>query len=99
MPFKFISLKKAVRVPYKYTAVVENKTTGRYNTIHFGNRNYEDYTMHKDDGRKRSYIARHKTRENWGINGANTAGFWSKHLLWNKKTIAASLSEIKNKLK
>ena len=99
MPFRFISLKKATKAPYKYTAVVENKSTGRYNTIHFGNRNYEDYTMHKDDARKASYIARHKPRENWSVSGANKAGFWSKHLLWNKKTIRASLLDIKNKLK
>ena len=99
MSFHFISLKKADKAPYKYTAVVQNNATGWYNTVHFGNRNYEDYTMHKDEARKASYIARHKPRENWSASGANTAGFWSKNLLWNKKTITASLVDIKSKLK
>jgi hypothetical protein len=99
MSFQFISLTKADKAPYKYTAVVRNNATGRYNTVHFGNRNYEDYTMHKDETRKSSYIARHKPRENWSASGANTAGYWSKNLLWNKKTIRASLSDIKSTLK
>jgi len=98
MTFQFISLKKSDKAPYKYTAVVKNKSTGRENTINFGNRNYEDYTTHKDETRKSSYIARHKSRENWGVSGGNTAGFWSKNLLWNKKTINASLADIKKML-
>ena len=49
--------------------------------IHFGQEGASDFTIHKDPKRKASYIARHRKRENW--NDPTTAGFWSKHLLWN----------------
>ena len=29
MSFQFISLKKSDKAPYKYTAIVKNKTTGK----------------------------------------------------------------------
>lgn len=62
--------------------------------VHFGASGYEDYTIHKDDQRKKSYIARHQHNEDWTENGTNTAGFWSRWLLWNKKTIIASIDDI-----
>ena len=99
MSFQFISLKKSDKAPYKYTAIVKNKTTGRENTINFGNVNYENYTSgHKDEKRRDAYIARHKTRENWDASGANTAGFWSYQYLWRFKTKTEALSSIKKML-
>jgi len=62
-------------------------------TLHFGS-NMESYPDHKDKKRKELYIARHKPRENWKKSGIKTAGFWSKHLLWNKPTIIQSLRDI-----
>jgi hypothetical protein len=64
----------------------------------FGALGYEDYTTHKDPLRKARYIARHKNRENWTKLGIDTAGFWSRWLLWNKPTLQASYNDIKNKL-
>lgn len=58
---------------------------------------YEDYTIHKDKERKRRYIQRHQKRENWTKSGINTPGFWSKNLLWNKKTIEESIKDIEKK--
>ena len=66
-------------------------------TIHFGARGYEDYTIHKDERRKESYIARHASRENWTSSGINTAGFWSRWLLWNKETLEDSIDDIERK--
>ena len=65
--------------------------------VHFGAVGYEDYTIHHDDQRKERYIARHQHNEDWDINGADTAGFWSRWLLWNKKTIIDSIDDINNK--
>lgn len=62
--------------------------------VHFGAKGYEDYTIHGDDKRKENYIKRHQKREDWTISGLNTAGFWSLWLLWNKKTIDASIDDI-----
>lgn len=62
-------------------------------TVHFGDPDYEDYTMHGDPDRKKKYIARHKTKnsEDWTINGITTAGFWSRWLLWNLPDLEDSI--------
>ena len=61
-------------------------------TIHFGATGYEDYTTHKDPVRKASYLSRHRN-ENW--NDPETAGFWARWILWNKKTISASIRDLR----
>ena len=67
---------------------VENKT------IHFGQKGASDFTINnKDPERKKRYIDRHRKRENWTKSGIKTAGFWSKHLLWNKDTLTASIKD------
>ena len=66
----------------------------RRKTIHFGDSRYSDYTIHHNPGRKSQYIARHRKRENW--NDFYTAGFWSYHLLWNKRTIDDSIKDIES---
>ena len=58
-----------------------------------------DFTIHKDEARKQRYINRHKKNENFTISGKDTAGFWSRWLLWNKPTIKESYSDIKKRLK
>ena len=60
--------------------------------VHFGSRFHQNYTMHKDDERKERYKKRHYKRENW--NDPYTAGFWSRWLLWNKKTLSQSIENI-----
>jgi hypothetical protein len=65
--------------------------------VYFGASGYQDYTMHKDDERKKRYISRHQSREDWSINGINSAGWWSRYLLWNKPTIKQSYDDIKQR--
>ena len=65
--------------------------------IYFGAKGYSDYTIHKDPERKQRYIERHKDKENWTKSGINTAGFWSRWLLWNKPTIETSYNDIKKR--
>ena len=65
--------------------------------IYFGAKGYEDYTTSKDKKRKQLYIDRHKKREDW--TDAMTAGFWAKHILWNKETIKESVEDIEKKHK
>lgn len=64
-------------------------------TINFGQKGYEDFTIHKDPNRKKNYINRHKKREDW--NDLNTAGAWSKGLLWNKSTLNKSIKDMENR--
>ena len=68
----------------KYDAIIDNKKT-----VSFGASGYSDFTKHKDEERKRNYIARHKPNQDWKDH--TTAGFFAKHILWNKPTIEASV--------
>ena len=65
--------------------------------VSFGAAGYSDYTKHKDKERKQRYIDRHKNNENWGKSGINTAGFWSRWLLWHLHTIKESYNDIKKR--
>ncbi len=62
----------------------------------FGASGYSDFTIHKDGERKLRYIKRHNN-ENWTKSGINSAGFWSRWLLWNLPTISASYQDIKKR--
>jgi hypothetical protein len=65
--------------------------------IHFGDSRFEDFTIHKDVKRRKAYLNRHASRENWGASGINTAGFWSRWLLWNKPTLKESIKDLKKR--
>ena len=86
-----IVLKRSNKPDKKYMVKVDNKT------IHFGSAGMSDFTKNKDPERKNRYIARHKKRENWTKSGIKTAGFWSKHILWNKPTIRESIKNTENR--
>ena len=81
----------------KYKVVICNTKKDTKKTIRFGAEGYSDYTKHKDKKRKDSYISRHKKNENWKKSGVETAGFWSRWLLWNKPTIKESIKDISDK--
>ena len=87
-----IVISKSNRKDKKLKAVIDNKKT-----IHFGASGYSDYTKHKDDNRKDAYIRRHKKNENW--TDFKTAGFYAKHILWNKPTIQESIKEANKQFK
>lgn len=89
---KTIYLKPSTRETKKYMVFVDGKT------VHFGAKGMSDYTKHKDPERKKRYIARHrKMNENWNKSGIQTAGFWSRHLLWGEPTIKDSIRKIEKK--
>lgn len=84
-----IKLSKSKAKNKKWSVKVNNKT------INFGDSRYEDYTQHNDDKRKERYIERHYKRENW--DDINTAGFWSRWLLWEKKDLLKAIKYIERK--
>ena len=66
--------------------------------VYFGAAGMSDFTIHKDEARKQRYINRHtNSNENWSKSGIDTAGFWSRWLLWNKPTIKESYIDIKRR--
>ena len=64
-------------------------------TIHFGAAGMSDYTIHKDDKRKQRYLNRHKNNENWS--NPMSAGALSRWILWNKKSLRASINDFKKR--
>jgi len=89
-----VVIKKSTKEGKKLMAIFKLEN-GKTKTTHFGSAGMSDYTIHKDDERKKRYLARHKKNENW--NAPMTAGALSRYILWNKKSKAASISNYKNK--
>ena len=86
-----------------YILVKSNKLHKKYDVINengkrlmFGDNRYEDYTTHKDNKRKELYLNRHK-REDW--TNLNKAGAWSRYILWNRKTLKASIKDMEKVFK
>ena len=65
--------------------------------VYFGASGYSDFTIHKDEARKQRYLNRHRNNENWTKSGINTAGWWSRWILWHLPTITASYQDIKKR--
>jgi len=57
---------------------------------------YGDYTMGGATN-KAAYIRRHRAREVWTKSGIATPGFWSRWLLWNKPSLAASKHDMRDR--
>ena len=77
---------------HKYYIITKNEKK-----IYFGAAGYSDFTQHKNEERKNRYILRHEKNENWTKSGIDSAGFWSRWLLWNKPTIKSSYQDIKKR--
>lgn len=87
-------LKRSTRKNKKWMVILP---TGK--TIHFGQKNASDFTIHKDEDRKERYIKRHEKNEDWSGTGLDTAGFFSRFILWNKDSIEDSIKNIEKKFK
>lgn len=93
--YKLDSIKRSTKDGKKYMATFTNKKTGRSKTTHFGAAGMSDYTKHKDDERKKRYLSRHRSTEDW--NDPVKAGTLSRYVLWNKKGLRASISDYKRR--
>jgi len=69
--------------------------SGREKKISFGQKTASDFTIHKDEERKKRYLDRHRKNENW--NSPMTAGALSRWILWNKPSFRASLNDYKKR--
>ena len=87
-----IVISKSSNKSKKYDARIDGRKT-----ISFGAAGMSDYTIHKDDERKQRYLDRHRKNENWA--DYNTAGFYAKNLLWNKKTLSESIKDTNTRFK
>lgn len=91
------TLRRSHRPEKKWDAVFE-KDNGREKIVPFGARGMSDFTKHKDTQRKKRYIQRHSGMgEHWSR--PDTPGALSRWILWNKKSLKASLKDFKRKFK
>lgn len=64
----------------------------------FGSAVGQTFLDHKDLAKKNAWIARHsKLGENWGYSGRDTAGFWSRWLLWSSDNMEGAIRHLKHK--
>ena len=88
----------------KYYLVKSDKRNKKYmvktpknKIIYFGQAEASDYTIHKNEVRKNAYLLRHYKNENW--DDLNSAGAWSRYILWNETTIKKSISNMEKLFK
>lgn len=94
---KFLGLHKSDKSDKKYYAEFEGDS-GRTKRTYFGAAGMTDYTKDSKltrDARKRRYLARHASREDWS--DPTSAGSLSRWLLWNLPTVSASLRDYKRR--
>lgn len=94
---KLVKIVKSPRKEKKYRAYFSDGTH-----TDFGAKGYQNYggtgaERHLDENRKKRYIQRHSKRENW--NNPKSPGALSRWVLWNKKTLQASISDYKRRFK
>lgn len=81
----------------KLTAIFYDKDNKKIKTTHFGSAGMSDFTINKDEARKKRYLDRHRARENW--NDPMTGGALARWILWNKSTRKASIADYKRRFK
>ena len=85
-----VIIKPSTRKDKKLMAIFEN---GR--KVHFGQKGYEDYTIHRDDERKERYLKRHSKISSFDT--PYSAGSLSRWILWNKTNLEDSIRDYKKR--
>ena len=78
----FHGLHRSDKPEKKYYVELEGES-GRTKRVYFGDSNSKDYTLFNGlerEEHKRRYLERHRANEDW--NDPETAGFWSRWILW-----------------
>ena len=86
-----VVLEKARDGVHKYQVTLDGKT------IKFGAKGYSDFTKHGEEARKELYLNRHRSSEDWSYAGRYTPGFWARWILWNKRSVSASLADVRHR--
>jgi len=84
-------VKKSTAKDKKFMAVLPD---GR--KVHFGARGMSDFTMHGDDARRKSYLARHGAGgQDW--EDKSSPGLWSRWMLWEKRSLEGAAKALRGK--
>jgi hypothetical protein len=82
----------------RYTAIFRDSKSGREKRVNFGDASMENFTIHKDPERRKRYLDRHKSRENW--NDPVSPGALSRWILWgDSSSFAKSVSDYRKRFK
>ena len=87
----FVEFKKSNNPKKKLTAIFYDKDKKKIKTTHFGAVGYDDYTITNDDKQKDLYRKRHAL--DLKTNDYKRAGYLAYFVLWNKKTLQASIND------
>tara|TARA_B100000123_G_C25448910_1_gene305111 strand:+ start:94 stop:390 length:297 start_codon:yes stop_codon:yes gene_type:complete len=92
-----VTFRKSTNPQKKYMATFyeDKNKKKKIKIVHFGANGMSDYTKHKDKSRKKRYISRHKSRENW--EDFMSAGSLSRYILWGEPTLRESIKKYKEK--
>tara|TARA_R110002153_G_scaffold73462_3_gene191709 strand:- start:1626 stop:1913 length:288 start_codon:yes stop_codon:yes gene_type:complete len=71
------------------------KDDGKIKVVSFGSPDHDNFIIHKNEKRKKAYLARHKN--DLRTNDPTRAGYLSYYLLWNKKSLKESIKDYKQK--
>jgi len=92
---KLLSIKRSPKKDKKLRASFCKN--GKIRHVDFGAKGYSDFTIHKTPSRKRLYIQRHRSRENW--KDPMGRGTLSLYVLWNKPSLKKSIADYKRRFK
>ena len=81
--------------PKKRLMAIFTDNGKKIRTIHFGLKGGSTFIDHKDETKKKNYLARHKVRENW--NDYMSAGSLARYILWNEPTLTESIKSYKKR--
>lgn len=76
-------------------AVFTDDKGKKVTTTHFGLKGGSTFIDHKDEIKKKNYLARHNVRENW--NNYMSAGSLARYILWNEPTLTESIKDYKKR--
>ncbi len=85
-----VEVTRSERAGKKYKAQFEHGKA-----VHFGAAGMSDFTRHKDPKRREAYLARHRANEDWA--DKESAGFWSRWLLWEKPSLSGAAQALRSK--
>ena len=91
---KLVSIKKSKMSVKKLTATFD--INGKKKIVHFGQKSASDYTKHNQIIRRNRYIFRHY--KDLKTNDPTRAGYLSMFVLWNKKSLQASITDYRRRL-
>lgn len=92
---KLLKIVRSPRAEKKYRAYFSDGTHTDFGAAGMQNYGGVGKERHIDKERKKRYLSRHKSRENW--NNPKSAGSLSRWVLWNKETLKSSIADYKRR--